>query len=1214
MNNRMEIGSADATYQAFDLLLSRLSFSNQLTVEAASQLRLQYNQASEEAARMHAVEISAIQLENESNFARCKAEFSQRIESLQAELMDLRGGVDQDSVVFRRTNELQDIFDTIGTLKEQLSGELSRLGAMQQPKHENSSDEKHVFSALSYVARTAQAHVSEPVDGQKAGSATSAGTASPSQNIEQLASAADTYRRKARNLAKRLEVVCNEKQKEIDALNAAIEVAEDRIKLLARALISQYRDLLVASGDAGEYKTKYERIKEHLSYRIGTAVVQSSKTLQGWFKMPAAMLKARREYYEAKELPKKIVLHAPPLTIKNDQKSGVFASSTDWTRIVIEAAGTDRLLTLGAIPLGEDGDLRISYRISGISGEVISQGDAEISAKKVGLGELPRGLTYEFSFRKTNRSTGMLVVTLRTVKTVGNKKGSASEPVVRPNEGSIRDATQIVSSKRKKPVADVLRKVKAMLDIGQVDEGFAFGERYVNDLERPALELLRANYLLENEAAWLKVLNNYVARFGIAHIKLVPGNAPKYLRLKTGTVPPIKTGPLISVIMPAFNCEKTLFFAANSILTQQWRRLELIIIDDCSSDGTWQVMKNLALQDSRVKIFRNKRNCGPYVCKNIGLYMAEGEYITGHDSDDWAHPERLSKHIQAVLDLGDTAPRASAIKMLRMRLDGEFDRVSNVTQNTYDGLLQTAFIGVLFEAQFLKQKLGHWDSIRFGADSEMINRCRHILGDEFVVFDQLAMICLDSDDGLTAHPVFGVRGRTSDLRKAYKQQFLQHHESLLANNKSLYMPFPHFPRVFPVGEGAALTGSDLNAAYEVITARRDLRNLDVCIITDLRFPGGNASSTLDEVDSCVKAGLRVRIIHSPSSVSEGKPISDRYHRIADLLELQQCDIGQIETKLLIVRHPRVICSERFRLLAERVTAQHAVYLINNSIFNGSEEAIYDVESLNRNTVIVSAESSAIYPLGPRIRRELADFEFSVALADNDWHPLFDASYYADVSKESVAVIPTIGRHGRDHKDKWPTTRDRLLKIYPDNSEVRVAILGGADFATELIGYRPKNWNVHPFGSMSPPDFLSSLDFFVYFPAENLNEAFGRTVMEAIFSGIPCILPESFKDSFGDFAFYVGPEDVLAAIARIRQRNNLRYEFVRWAREAALATFDSSAFFRRMRRLNLDIDTATVSGSQNDSVSELPDHLRDFKQWVEGNQGYSTLCDQQSVNR
>lgn len=1206
----MEFGSAEATYQAFNLLLSRLSFSNQLTIEAAAQLRAQFDQALEEATRVHAMALSAAKQEHEANLARQEVEFNQRIGNLQAELMALRSKLGQDAEFGEWINGFHNIFETISSLREQISGELSKLESIRQHTKEGAVGEEHISPLLSHAKNLVQVRASEATQRQQFAVGSPAVAANPLQDVKQLTATADVYRRKARNLAKKLEAAASERQKEVDVLNAAIEVAEDRIKLLARALVSQYRDLLVVSGDAGEYRTKYERIKEHLSYRVGAAVVQSSKSFLGWFKMPTAMLKARREYYETKKLPKKLIVSAPPLTIKSDQKNGVFASSTDWTRIVIEAAGNDRLLTLGTIPLGDDDDLRISYRISDISGEIISQGEAELAGKKVELSELARGSTYEFSFRKTNRSAAMLVVTFRTMKTLATRR-SSTDRVASSNakDGTARESTQATSGKRKKPVTDVLRKVKAMLDNGQIDEGFAFGERYVNDLERPALELLRANYCLDNEAAWLKVLNNYVSRFGIAHIKLTPGDAPKYLRLKTGTVAPIKTGPLISVIMPAFNCEKTLFFAANSVLSQQWRRLELIIVDDCSSDGTWQVMKNLALQDSRVKIFRNKRNCGPYVCKNIGLYMAEGEYITGHDSDDWAHPERLSKHIQAVLDLGRAAPRASAIKMLRMRLDGEFDRVSNVTQNTYDGLLQTAFIGVLFEAQFLKRELGHWDSIRFGADSEMINRCRHILGDEFVVFDQLAMICLDSDEGLTAHPVFGVRGRTSDLRKAYKQQFLQHHESLLASKKSLYMPFPHFPRMFPVGDGAALTEGDLKAAYGVITARRNLQNLDVCIITDLRFPGGNASSTLDEVDSCIKAGLRVRLIHSPSSVSEGKPISERYHRISDLLDLQHCDIGHIETKLLIVRHPRVICSERFKILAERIAAQHVVYLINNSIFNGSEEAIYDVKSLNKNTTIVSTKSAAIYPLGPRIRRELADFKFSVALADSDWHPLFDASYYADVSKENVAIVPTIGRHGRDHKDKWPTTRDQLLKVYPDKSEVRVAILGGADFATELIGFRPSNWDIHPFGSMSPPEFLKTLDFFVYFPAENLNEAFGRTVMEAIFSGIPCILPESFKDSFGDFAFYVEPEEVSTAIARIRQRNSLRYEFVQWARSAALATFDSSAFFRRMRGLNLDIGTVALSGDRHEISSVLPVHLREFKEWVEGNMGYSTLSGQ-----
>ena len=79
--------------------------------------------------------------------------------------------------------------------------------------------------------------------------------------------------------------------------------------------------------------------------------------------------------------------------------------------------------------------------------------------------------------------------------------------------------------------------------------------------------------------------------------------------------------------MTAFNAEATLRYAANSILRQTHRNIELYIVDDVSTDGTREVMREIATGDSRVHLLFNETNTGTYVAKNRAMQVAAGAYI-----------------------------------------------------------------------------------------------------------------------------------------------------------------------------------------------------------------------------------------------------------------------------------------------------------------------------------------------------------------------------------------------------------------------------------------------------------------------------------------------------------------------------------------------------------------------------------------------------------
>ena len=90
----------------------------------------------------------------------------------------------------------------------------------------------------------------------------------------------------------------------------------------------------------------------------------------------------------------------------------------------------------------------------------------------------------------------------------------------------------------------------------------------------------------------------------------------------------------VSVIVPVFNVEKYLRQCLDSILQQTYQNLEIIIINDGSTDGSDAICREYAGKDSRISYFA-KENTGISDTRNVGIRQATGEYVTFVDSDDW---------------------------------------------------------------------------------------------------------------------------------------------------------------------------------------------------------------------------------------------------------------------------------------------------------------------------------------------------------------------------------------------------------------------------------------------------------------------------------------------------------------------------------------------------------------------------------------------------
>ena len=141
----------------------------------------------------------------------------------------------------------------------------------------------------------------------------------------------------------------------------------------------------------------------------------------------------------------------------------------------------------------------------------------------------------------------------------------------------------------------------------------------------------------------------------------------------------------ISVIVPVFNVAGYLPQCVDSILSQDYGNLEVILIDDGSTDGSGEICDRYAALDSRVRAIHQK-NGGAAAAKNAGLRLATGEYLAFADSDDYLEPDAYGFLMKALLETGADAVQGSFREVYRNR--AEEQRISEEILEGYDYLLR----------------------------------------------------------------------------------------------------------------------------------------------------------------------------------------------------------------------------------------------------------------------------------------------------------------------------------------------------------------------------------------------------------------------------------------------------------------------------------------------------------------------------------------------
>ena len=122
--------------------------------------------------------------------------------------------------------------------------------------------------------------------------------------------------------------------------------------------------------------------------------------------------------------------------------------------------------------------------------------------------------------------------------------------------------------------------------------------------------------------------------------------------------------PLVSVLICAYNTEKYIEEAVKAVLKQTYSNLEIIIVNDGSTDSTLDILTNLALQDSRIKIINNEYNKGFINSLNIGIQHTNSEYIARTDADDITDKHWIEKIMGELLSNNDIIAMGSYVSIL----------------------------------------------------------------------------------------------------------------------------------------------------------------------------------------------------------------------------------------------------------------------------------------------------------------------------------------------------------------------------------------------------------------------------------------------------------------------------------------------------------------------------------------------------------------------
>ncbi len=356
-------------------------------------------------------------------------------------------------------------------------------------------------------------------------------------------------------------------------------------------------------------------------------------------------------------------------------------------------------------------------------------------------------------------------------------------------------------------------------------------------------------------------------------------------------------------------------------------------------------------------------------------------------------------------------------------------------------------------------------------------------------------------------------------------------------------------------------------------------HFDALVVADSRFAGGSTAALVADVTAMSGLGMKVGLCFVRSSYLDDTRdrVNAKALALADLDGVTRLEPGtSARGRLAFLHHPLVF----FRGIEERLalSAERSVIVAHHAPFRADGSLEWDPIMTRRRARQATGLAAWFAPISGVVRAQLASFAPLIRQSTADWPNIFDAGDWPQTRPALSGTGLTIGRHGRPDPLKFPATGAEIDAALPASDDVRVRVLGCPIDALAARGGHPNRWEVLEFGAEPVADFLNSLDVFTYHYHPNWLESFGRTVVEAILCGRPCLLDPRLAPTFGDMAQYCRPAETADALRRIADDRVAARARAQAARQTALRRFGAAEMEARLSALQRDVGVAGHKGA------------------------------------
>lgn len=650
----------------------------------------------------------------------------------------------------------------------------------------------------------------------------------------------------------------------------------------------------------------------------------------------------------------------------------------------------------------------------------------------------------------------------------------------------------------------LIDEARELLDANEFLSSFFYG--YLrSDLDNPVISRDQNTY-----TRWLSGFNRPFTENDLLPILPSSSREPRFNDLYAE--PPViqRGGPKVSVLMTSFKPDRADFFTAvKSILNQSWENLELIFVDDASPSEFDAVLAEAEHLDPRVRLIKLEENGGTYRARNAGIEAARGDFITGQDSDDWSHPERIAAQVGYLIE-NPTVPGVIV----------EAIRADNALVRSFPGRIPHGPCEVSFMLRTgLGREVGGYLSARKGADGEFRRRVERFTGRKVEAIEKPLYVIRIGHESLSradfkpgwAHPV----------RRAFWNASRHWHENTPASQLSL-----------PGGDAQPIPVPD---RFKITPPAR-APEYDVVYVGDWRAYTSTQRAMIDEIVALRGGGKTVGILHLESIMSPSKETSRFCYRIQAMINAGEVDMvipdERARTQTAVLYDPTILqfaSSNGINLTANLTIIRADV----PPPAVGAPDTMYLPDTCDENARWLFTSDVVWTSNDPVITELLLEYAGQIAVDSDHRHIAFHARHWHNTRRGLAGASPIIGRHSANYESLWPAELDVTQIIWPSDGSGEVRILGDARSYLrryEVVDF-PLDWVIYRDREIRPEAFMSGLDFFIYFPDEDYPQGYCREAVEAAAAGAVVILPKRFVRAHGSTAHYAAAEEVPEIISR-----------------------------------------------------------------------------------